>query len=215
MPTSLSVHKDKLAIRLQTLDSGFNRHLTTAPKLRTLDRAAIREGLISALWQAWCQFFRSVILTSASGGTTESGNVIVSGFGGLAEAEILYVAKLLSNRARIGTIRPIAGPHLEPTWGDIAKALNISAGMRLSNSSQLLSALSVASSVPDLQICRNATAHMGISQLTGLKATRVRYVETKMKHPTDACTWIDPNTDGYLWDSWVEEIRTIAYFACL
>lgn len=214
MPTSLSTHKDRLSVRLQTLNSGFNRHLTIAPQQRILDRAAFREGLISALWQAWCRFFRSVILTSSSGGTTVSGAHIVSSFVGLSEPQILYVAKQLANGSQVGTIKSIAGAHLEPTWGDITKALAISTGMGLSNSNQLLSALSLASSVPDLQICRNATAHIGVTQLARLKATRVRYIETKMQHPTDACIWIDPNTDGYLWDSWVEEIRLMANFAC-
>jgi hypothetical protein len=90
----------------------------------------------------------------------------------------------------------------------------ILAGMGLSNSAQLLSALSLASSVPDLQTCRNATAHLGRSQIGQLTAARVRYVETKLLHPTDACLWIDPATDGYLWDTWIDEILLIADYAC-
>lgn len=132
----------------------------------------------------------------------------------MTEPQILYVAKRLSNGFSVGAIRSIAGPHAEPTWGDVTKAMAISTGMGLSNSTQLLSALSLASAVPDLQICRNATAHLGHGQLARLTATRVRYVETKILHPTDACIWIDPNTDGYLWDTWVDEIQLIADYAC-
>lgn len=213
MPTSLNVHKDKLFVQLQTLTSGFNRHLTVAPKQRLLDRAAIREGLISTLWQCWCRFFRSVVLTSASGGTTGAGATISSDYASLSESQILYVAKQLSNESAVTTFRSIAGPHLEPTWGDITKAIAISSGMRISNSSQLVRALSLAIAIPDLQICRNATAHFGAAQLVRLKNARVRYIETKILHPTDACVWIDPATEGYLWDTWVEEIKLIAEYA--
>ncbi|WP_204165290.1 hypothetical protein [Methylobacterium radiodurans] len=214
MPNSLDSHHIKLAIQLQTLTSGFNRHLTVAASQRVLDRAAVREGLISSLWQVWCRFFRSVILTSASGGVTRSGVAITSAYPGLSEPQLLFVAKQLSNNANVSSIRSIAGHHLEPTWGDINKALNISNGMGFSNSGQLSTALSFAASIPDLQICRNATSHFGLGSLSQLKASRVRYTHTKLLHPTDACVWIDPLTNGYLWDTWVDEINTVASHAC-
>jgi hypothetical protein len=214
MPTSLKAHENKLSIQLKILTSGFNRHLTVAQSQRLVDKVAIREGFISSLWQAWCRFNRSVILTSAAGGFTGTGVPITCTYMGLTEADILYVAKQLSNGATVGTIRSLAGPHLEPTWGDVGKVMAISGGMGLSNGAQLLSALSIATSVQDLQTCRNASAHIGLAQLARLKAARVRYVDTKIRHPTDAAVWIDPGTSGYLWDSWVDEISLIASHAC-
>ncbi|RYF49463.1 MAG: hypothetical protein EOO38_07835, partial [Cytophagaceae bacterium] len=165
MPISLSVHRNKLAVQLETLTSGFNRHLMVAGSQRRLDRTAIREGLISALWQSWCRFFRSVVLTSAAGGITSAGARLTCTFGSIPESHLLFVAKQLAVGAGITTIKAIAGSHLEPTWGDINKAILIVSGMGLSNSPQLLSALSLATAVPDLQICRNATAHLGPDQI--------------------------------------------------
>lgn len=214
MPTCLSTHSDRLSVQLRTLTSGFNRHLTLASNQRLLDRTALREGLISSLWQAWCRFLRSVILTSASGGTTSGGVAITCIYSTLSQPQVLHVAKQLSTGSNIGTFRSLAGAHLEPTWGDIDKAIAITAGMGLSNSAQILSALSLSTSIQDLQICRNATAHVGPSLLSRLKTARVRYVDTKILHPTDACLWIDPGTYGYLWDSWVEEMNLIAENAC-
>lgn len=214
MPISLNVHRDKLSARLQILTSGFNRHLTTASSMRLLDRAAVREGYVSSLWQAWCRFFRSVILTSATGGLTSSGRPITCMYSMHSEAELLFIAKQIANRAHIRRVRAISGSHQEPTWGDIDKALLISNGMGLSNSQQLLSALSLASTIKVLQLCRNATAHLGPVQLAELGATRVPFDDTKLLHPTDACFWIDPNTCGYLWDTWIDEIALVADYAC-
>jgi hypothetical protein len=181
---------------------------------RMLDKTAIREGLVSSLWQSWCRFVRAAILTSSTGGTTAAGVVIHNPYIGHTEAELLFIARQLSTGSSIRNIRPIAGGHLEPTWGDISKAISIVNGIGSSNSSQMLSGLSIASTVRDLQTCRNATAHIGSYQIGLLNAARVRYIHTRIAHPTDACFWIDPMTDGYLWDTWLDEIELMARNIC-
>ncbi|WP_227518007.1 hypothetical protein, partial [Klebsiella variicola] len=35
-------------------------------------------------------------------------------------------------------------------------------------------------------------------------------MHTKFRHPSDTMFWIDPQTNDYLWKSWIEEIELIS-----
>lgn len=214
MPTSLSLYRTKLVVRVETLDSAFRRHLRVAGAMRQLDRCALREGFVSALWQYWGQFVRSVLIESTRGAIRNDGTITASPFAAHAEAEIAYICMQLARRQPIGRIRAIRGPHLEPTWGDVDKAILIGGSIGVSNQAQLLSALSIPSAVKDLQLCRNATAHLGSSTFADLRAAKVRYSDTRLLHPTDAIVWVDTATSGYLWDTWVDQILVSSDYAC-
>lgn len=214
MPTLLSKHRLKLAVRLNTLDAGFRRHLRVSDNLPRLDRYALREGLVSALWQCWGQFVRAILIESARGAFRDNGDLTVSPYQANSEAEIAFVCMKLAHRKSVGLVRAISSPHVEPTWGDVDKAILIASGIGITNSAEVLSALSIPSSLKDLQLCRNAAAHLGRSTFSELRAARVRYADTWLMHPTDAVVWVDNTTYGYLWDTWVDQIRLAADYAC-
>lgn len=143
-----------------------------------------------------------------------AGAATTSPFAHLPESHLLFVAMKASNGKPPGTIKAIAGSHVEPTWGDIDKAISVVNGLNPSNASQILAGLSLATSASDLQLCRNANAHLGPDQFDRLKAARVRYLDTRLMHSTDMCVWVDPATEGYLWDTWIDELNLMAKFMC-
>src|SRR3546814_1871622 len=74
--------------------------------------------------------------------------------------EIAYVAKLLAQGKSVSKIRALHGSHLEPTWGDLTKANLIVTGIESTNQAQLLTAFGGGFAIKDLQLCRNASAHL-------------------------------------------------------
>ncbi|WP_300584174.1 hypothetical protein, partial [Marivita sp.] len=46
-----------------------------------------------------------------------------------------------------------------------------------------------------------------------VRASRVRYLNSSFKHPSDMMIWIDPNNSDFLWKSWGDEIKLAADFA--
>ncbi|MEQ8250488.1 MAG: hypothetical protein RIB41_04555 [Oceanibaculum nanhaiense] len=213
MPTSLNVVKAKFFLRIKSADSAFQRHLIAPSVKFSADRFALQEGLISLLWQSWCFFCRETVINSAIGTVTESGLVTHSPYSRNNEKELAYISKELSQRRSIGVVREIGGSHLEPTWGDVAKINLIVTGLSCSNGAVLQSAFGSASVIKDLQMCRNACAHINKDNITSLINARVRYTSTAMKHPSDFIFWIDPNTRDFVWRSWLEEMELVADYA--
>lgn len=212
MPTSLEAIRDKLIARARTLDVAFERHaLSPVCRMRT-DRFALQEGLVSSLWQAWCSFCRETVIGSARGITTRSG-VATSPFAGRAEMEIAYVAKEFAQRRKVVTVKALSAIYLEPTWGDLSKINLIITGIGSSNQSYLASAFGIGMAILDLQLCRNASAHLNNGTMAAVTAARVKYSQTKFSHPSDIMFWIDPLTKDYLWKTWIEEIENISNLA--
>lgn len=213
MATSLDSVYGKLRSRIGTLDAAFDRYLLLPTSKRRVDRYALQEGLVSALWQSWCAFCRSTLIGSASGATNASGQKVTSPYTGLSEMEIAFVAKELSQRRQVSAVRSLQGSHLEPTWGDLSKANLIVAGINSTNQQPLLRALGAALTIKDLQLCRNASAHLNKDRLAEINRAKVRYSETKLAHPSDMIFWVDPATKYYLWKTWVEEMELVAKYA--
>ena len=118
MPTSLNLLQRKLAARVSYLDSAFDRHIVSRVTKRRIDRFALQEGLVSALWQAWGNFCRETIIRSAQGAYTRAGELTTCGFSAHTEAEIAFIARQLSNKATVNRGKALRGNHEEPTWGD-------------------------------------------------------------------------------------------------
>lgn len=127
--------------------------------------------------------------------------------------EIAYIARALAQRQNVGTIRPLSGSHLEPTWGDLAKVNLIAAGLQTSNQNSLLTGFGVSVRISDLQTCRNASAHLNSDRIGDVRAARVRYTNTRFAHPSDMMFWIDPGTQDYLWRSWLDEMDAVSRLA--
>jgi len=210
MPTYLGDSQSRLSGRLLLLEVAFTRHETAPVVKKTVDRFALQEGLISSLWQSWGRFCREVLLNSAIGAQSVSGAHIASPYMGRPEAEVAYVARRLAQKAPVGNIKAIAGAHQEPTWGDLNKINLIANGLGTSNQTTLLSAFGGAHFLSDLQLCRNASAHYCAERISDVRSARVRYNNTKFRHPSDMLRWIDPTTNDPLWLGWIAEMRTVA-----
>lgn len=214
MPISFSVVRQKLLVRLNTLDRAFERHILTPSVSRYVDRFALQEGLLSSLWQAWCEFCRDVVIGAVQGATTTTGIVVSSqAYAARTEAEIAYIAKQLAQQRNVTTIKPISGRYSEPTWGDVNKLNLIVTGLGPSNQQTLLSGFGGVTSIKDLQICRNASAHINGENIAKVRAARVRYLHTAFKHPSDTMRWIVPTTKDYLWRSWIDEMELVSDLA--
>jgi len=213
MPTSLDAIRKKFCSRLRMLDAAFDRHVLLPLNKRRIDRFAFQEGLVSALWQSWGAFCRSTLIGSASGIISGSGQQVTSPYSGRLETEIAYVAKVLSQGHQVATIIALQGRHLEPSWGDLAKVNLIANGINSTNQAQLVSAFGVGLAIKDLQLCRNANAHLNKDMFAQVNAAKVRYSDTKFVHPSDLIFWVDPATKDFLWKTWVDEMEVISQYA--
>ncbi len=119
----------------------------------------------------------------------------------------------MAQKNNIKKIKPIAGSHQEPTWGDPAKINLIINGLGCSNKTTLLTAFGSVQNIKDLHMCRNACAHLTADVIHNVNAAKVRYIDTKMEHPSDVMFWVNPATNDYLWRSWVEEMSIISSLA--
>lgn len=210
MPSSLEAIRRKFVQRLHLVDSAFERHLIEpVTKLRT-DRYALQEGLISQLWQYWCVFCRDVVMASVQGATTSLGALTSCQLAGRPEMEVAYVAMRLARGKSIGSIRQLSGSHLEPTWGDPNKINLIASGIGCSNEATLLSAFGFADRIIDLQLCRNACAHLNASNIHLIRGAKVRYIASRFSHPSELMFWEEPSTRDFVWRAWVEEMEIIS-----
>jgi hypothetical protein len=213
MTTSLDAIRRKLCSRVRTLDAAFDRNFLVPSSRRRIDRFALQEGLVSVLWQSWCAFSRATLIGSASGSVRASGQQVTSPYAGRSEMEIAYVAKVLSEGHQVKRIKELRGRHQEPTWGDLDKVNKIASGLNSTNQPQLLTAFGAGLAVRDLQLCRNASAHVHKDMLDQINSAKVRYSETKFAHPSDLIYWVDPTTKGFLWKTWVDEMLLISQHA--
>lgn len=212
MATSLEAIRRKLVVRMRTLDAAFDRHALTPTCKKRTDRFALQQGLVATLWQVWCAFCRATIIGSARGIQKNSGHV-TSPYAGRSDMEIAYVAKRLANKRTVTVVKELTGMHLEPNWGDLSKVNLIVTGIGSTNGGQLASAFGTGTAILDLQLCRNASAHLNKEGIADMSTARVRYSQTAFVHPSDAIFWIDPSTKDYLWKTWIEEIDVISDLA--
>ncbi|MES0221461.1 hypothetical protein [Citrobacter freundii] len=212
MTVSFDKALKKLTSRVTVLDSAFERNLLIASPNKCTDRYALQEGLMSSLWQAWCIYCRTIIFGSITDGITLGGNRVSSGYSHLSDREIVYLARKAST-SNIGTLTVrAAAAHVELTWGDALILNPIISSFHPTNEANLLSAFGSVSMLLDLQKFRNANAHITGFTISEIKKAQVRYSNNGFRHPSDTMFWVDPQTNDYLWKSWVDEIDIIANF---
>lgn len=211
MTISFDRELSKLKARLAVLDSAFERNLLITNPNKCADRYALQEGLMSSLWQAWCIYCRNILFGSITDGMTTSGIRVSSPYSHLSDRELVFLAQKASQGYNLSTaIIRTAPPYFEMTWGDVLKLNPIVNAFNPSNTANLLTSLGAVSLLLDLQKFRNANAHITTFTIGEVKSAQVRYTHTKFRHPSDTMFWIDPQTNDYLWKSWVEEIDLIA-----
>lgn len=200
----------QLNSRVDRLDSAFERHLFNLAKKRCVDTYSLQEGLVSSLWQTWCLYCKGIFFGSIRGGITTNGqHISTPQYSQLTDYELFYVAKLLGENKAVNQIKQ-AKPQNEPTWGDVSKLSLIFTLSNTPNSNYVSSPLSSSSLLKDLQMVRNASAHITDFTVKNIKDARVRYSSTKFNHPSDTIFWVEPISKDYLWKAWVEEIKLIS-----
>lgn len=156
-------------------------------------------------------YCRTIIFGSLTDGLTVNGNRVSSTYSNLTDRELVFLAQKASQGSNLATITVrSAPPHIEMTWGDAIKLNPVITAFSPSNAAVLLSGLGTVSFLLDLQKFRNANAHITSFTIGEVKNAQVRYTHTKFRHPSDTMFWIDPQTNDYLWKSWIEEIELIS-----
>ena len=122
---------------------------------------------------------------------------------------------ILSKHQQVSKVKALKGNYQEPTWGDLDKANLIVNGIKSTNKAQLLSAFGTGAAINDLQLCRNASAHLSKDMVAQVNAAKVRYSETKFVHPSDLIFWVDPASKDFLWKTWVDEMQMISQNAII
>lgn len=212
MVKSLQASLTKLHNRLQVNSARFKQLVVEGSKPR-VRRWHEQEGLLSTTWQAWCWFCRSVILDSAKGASTVSGGTTTSAYAVNTEAELCYLAARFKQKQNPGTIKSIKGSHLEPTWGDLSAINLIVSGLNSSNSSVLLKAFGSSILVDDLQLIRNASAHLNRDNQKAIRSQQPKYNKSAFIHPSDAIYWEDSVSVDFAFNAWVNEMKAISTLA--
>ena len=200
----------RLRVRLKTISAALIRASIHDRETRRLDRFARNEGLVSALWQAWNNFSRSVVLLSAQGTITETGARTNSQYSHLSEAELLFVCQAAASTKKFKNIRPLTKNFLEPTWGDARKINNIVNFVQPSNKATLISGFGLRAISLDIQVVRNACAHISRDRILDIDQIRTKYEDTHFSHPSDALFWTEPSTGNAAWRVWVDELLASA-----
>ena len=200
---------DRLDLRLVRMELAHKRIVESRSRVKRVDRFALQEGLISSLWQTWCDACRSIVLNSAKGALTTSGVHVTSSYSPYTIDEIRFASMRFSRQEPVNPNRLTAlrGDYLEPTWGDFSKLQLVIVGLDPTNSTQLLSSLGTYSSIRDLQTTRNACAHLGADSILEIRQLAPRYNNASFEHPSDVIFWRVPGLDVYSWRLWLLEIK--------
>jgi hypothetical protein len=188
--------------------------VNAASQFSLLDECLL-EGLLSRVWQAWCNFARSCVVGSCVGSTSAYGAVIQALSDAKSEAHVSGAAIRARNKAN----PPYWGPtntvlRAEPTWGDVDILHKVLTKLRPSNQVQLLAAFSsIYSSAKALQLIRNGAAHHNTQTLTEIRSLQSSYVVFRISHPTHALFWIEPSTSDFLVTFAIEELKMAAQAA--
>ena len=210
MQVLLDSCRKRFCARIKIVASALRRSSLSRGAKRRIDRYSQNEGLVSSLWQMWSSFSRSAVLLSAGGAITASGDLTTSAFAHLQESQLLFVCRAAAFGQPVTSIRSLRGSYLEPSWGDAQKINRIVNRIRPTNANNLLTGFGLRSTSVDLQVVRNACAHMSSDNLEKIRQLQTRYADTRFSHPSDALFWTDPITGFEAWEVWIDELAASA-----
>lgn len=209
----LSNCKSELDSRIKRLNYLFDKEILPGKNKKRVYKNAICEGAISSLWQVWCFFCRSIVVNSIKGVVDGNGVQITSPYSYLNEAQIVSLSLKFCRGEKIPANITSANGWVDLAWGDPIKLNKIINGSGVTNKENLLSSFGAINHIRSLQVSRNACSHISkytISQMSDLK---VSYDGNYTMHPCDVMFWIDPDTQSYLWESWINEMDIISSLA--
>ncbi|MEO6665639.1 MAG: hypothetical protein ABIO65_02545, partial [Nitrospiria bacterium] len=173
------------------------------------------EGVLSRVWQAWCNFCRSCVIESCVGTIDGAGAIIEALPDAASDAHVSGAAI----RAKQGANPPYWGHtntllRAEPTWGDVDVLAKVLPRLRPTNFNQLLAAFSSGHpSAKALRLIRNGAAHCNAQSLGEIQTLRSLYIVFPIGHPTHALFWIEPRSKDFLVTRAIEELRDVGFAA--
>lgn len=203
----------KLLVRLARIEGYALNFVASADLGRTGEKEWMYlEGLLSSLWQSWGHFCRDVVMFSATGCSTASGNVLAPSVTPAIWERVSYIA--MQSRGRGTPIvagRTNSTLRLEPTWGDVGVLARVIPAANPVNRNQLLSAFGLGVQVSHLQTVRNAAAHRNNETMRSVLALAHMYnLSRPPRHPIEALYWVDAASGNYAVEAWASEMRKIA-----
>lgn len=172
------------------------------------------EGTLSDAWQSYCLFVRYVLIRSSVGSTTATGVVLPPSIVPATWERVSHVVVRASKSKppQVGQVNNLL--IKEPTWGDSSKIVPLILALAPANAANLLGFLGGGLQGPKhCQIVRNACAHRNTQTCADVDALSTQYIASRVRHPTDAMTWMDPATGEFAFLMWIEDMRTIAHGA--
>lgn len=171
---------------------------------------ALGEGLVSVTWQLWSMFCRQLIMASAMGCITRSGNVLTPCLAGITDERMAYLARCAVRKVPPKPGKTLTLRRLEPTWGNQNVMLDVVNCIHPQNERTLISAFGLPVRGPfHLQTVRNATAHLNNETLQEVKKLCIYYQNGQIRHPIDLTIWTDNNTSTMAFWSWTDDMRTL------
>jgi len=206
----------KLLARLERIGEHVLNFAVSADLGRTGEKEWMYlEGLVSSLWQSWGHFCRDVVIFSAKGCSTASGNVLAPSVTPPSWERVSYIAMQSKGRGSpIVAGRTNTTLRFEPTWGDVGVLSRVIPAANPVNKNQLLSAFGLGVQVSHLQTVRNATAHRNSETMGNVLALAHLYnLPRPPRHPIEALYWVDVASGDYAIEAWAGEMRKIASVA--
>ncbi|MGW6403277.1 hypothetical protein [Streptomyces sp. NPDC055134] len=171
MPQALKDLSDRFSTEVDAIESAFHQcgNFTQISAYKVAYIPAI-EGCITALWDAWSRFNRSVLLSSAGGPVLGQSGTIYSPLQSRTEAQALIKlaadAGLQKNRIKLS--------GKEPIWAAPEMLLDVCLSLDLTSQHPLHSAVtatvlslplnsSTPNPIPEIRKVRNFCAHKGDS----------------------------------------------------
>jgi len=169
------------------------------------------ETLISDIWQSWCNFSRTLYLSSCRGTIARNGNEISPISDDLSWKRLAYIAKRkLQNNSITANGHQNFALRLEPTWGDLDVFVKVVIAVQPSNVQNLISAYGSFSNIKHLQKVRNACAHKNIETLTELNSLNHLYGFSRLNMATEFVWTIHSQSKTIAIELWLYEISKIA-----
>jgi hypothetical protein len=169
------------------------------------------EGLMSATWQYWGHFCRAVVIHSALGAKTASGNTLPACATSWQEVSAAAIQAAKKKQITPGAVNTAL--KLEPTWGDTKKLLNIIAGLKPGNHQQLSQSFGASSYISHVQTVRNAAAHRHHQNTADVLALGPFYVVSRLRHPTEALLWLEQQSGNFAFLFWLDDMKMVGNLA--
>jgi hypothetical protein len=217
---ALAATFNTLDVELHILAGELRSFAASRAPLSAASRFSLRdecllEGLLSRVWQAWCNFARTCIVDSCMGTVSASGATVTALVDAHSEPHVSAAAIRAKNKQNPpfwGATNTVL--RVEPTWGDVDVLNKILTKLRPNNHPQLLAAFSsIYSSAKALQTIRNGAAHRNAQTMAEVSSLQSSYVVFRISHPTHALFWTEPTSRDFLVTFAIDELRVAAQAA--